>query len=313
MRFAVIAVLLALGVAGASARPGPAVNVNEWAHDVVDALKGWSGDRVVGVEAGALDALERGEHQHEHKFTLLTKHIVRPSIAKSFVKEWLKVREEAVNATGSVVFSLSKPLTDNIIFYGYQAWESKADFFKWIKNSEEVKNLAKWIEEKDVALTLTQLIPIPEYHRHHSGHGKVQLHSQPLRAVMESASDAADTFKPADVSADNSVPQREGRDPTNAIVLTKFIVKPSELVKFVKASELITKAVRQEEKGSVVYGFSAELGNDYTVWNYAVWEDKEAVETHLKSCYAKKFLEFVLDNDVLTTTTILFPIESLDE
>lgn len=36
---AVAALLLALTVVGVSARPGPAVNVNEWAHDVVDALK----------------------------------------------------------------------------------------------------------------------------------------------------------------------------------------------------------------------------------------------------------------------------------
>lgn len=39
MRAAVATVLCLALVAGASARPGPAVNVNEWAHDVVDALK----------------------------------------------------------------------------------------------------------------------------------------------------------------------------------------------------------------------------------------------------------------------------------
>lgn len=33
------ALLLTLTVVGVSARPGPAVNVNDWAHDVVDALK----------------------------------------------------------------------------------------------------------------------------------------------------------------------------------------------------------------------------------------------------------------------------------
>lgn len=35
---AVAALLLTLTVA-VSARPGPAVNVNEWAHDIVGALK----------------------------------------------------------------------------------------------------------------------------------------------------------------------------------------------------------------------------------------------------------------------------------
>lgn len=36
---AVAALLLTLAVVGVSARPGPAVNVNEWAHDTVGALK----------------------------------------------------------------------------------------------------------------------------------------------------------------------------------------------------------------------------------------------------------------------------------
>jgi hypothetical protein len=43
------------------------------------------------VESSALDAA-LGREEGEHKFNLLVKYIVRPSIAKEFIGEFLKVR-----------------------------------------------------------------------------------------------------------------------------------------------------------------------------------------------------------------------------
>jgi hypothetical protein len=43
------------------------------------------------VEPSALDAA-LGREEGEHKFNLLVKYIVRPSIAKEFIGEFLKVR-----------------------------------------------------------------------------------------------------------------------------------------------------------------------------------------------------------------------------
>ncbi len=52
-------------------------------------MQGWSSER---LEATTLDALaQHNKDEHSHRFTLLTKHIVRPSVAKPFVEEWLKV------------------------------------------------------------------------------------------------------------------------------------------------------------------------------------------------------------------------------
>jgi hypothetical protein len=54
-------------------------------------LQGWSGARME-VEESALAAALGHEDEGEHKFNLLVKYIVRPSIAKDFIKEFLKVR-----------------------------------------------------------------------------------------------------------------------------------------------------------------------------------------------------------------------------
>lgn len=46
------------------------------------------------VESSALDAA-LGREEGEHKFNLLVKYIVRPSIAKEFIGEFLKVRRRS--------------------------------------------------------------------------------------------------------------------------------------------------------------------------------------------------------------------------
>lgn len=54
-------------------------------------LQEWSGDRLQ-VEPSAVGSVAHGEHEHEdHKFTLLVKYIIRPSIQKEFIGAWLKV------------------------------------------------------------------------------------------------------------------------------------------------------------------------------------------------------------------------------
>ena len=44
---------------------------------------------------------------------------MKPSETKDFVEAFLKVREEAVDEKGNLIYSLSKPLTDNVSFYAY--------------------------------------------------------------------------------------------------------------------------------------------------------------------------------------------------
>lgn len=60
----------------------------------------------------------------------------------------------------------------------------------------------------------------------------------------------------------------DGRDPHHPTILGKLLVKPSEVVHFVKAAELVTKAV-SEDKGSLVYGFSKTLTDDVTFYSCA--------------------------------------------
>ena len=44
---------------------------------------------------------------------------MKPSETRDFVEAFLKVREEAVSEKGNLIYSLSKPLTDNVSFYAY--------------------------------------------------------------------------------------------------------------------------------------------------------------------------------------------------
>ena len=44
---------------------------------------------------------------------------MKPSKAKSFVKEFLAVRDEVREEKGNMMYGLSKTLTDNFIFYAY--------------------------------------------------------------------------------------------------------------------------------------------------------------------------------------------------
>ncbi len=49
----------------------------------------------------------------------VTRFLVKPSETRDFVEAFLKVREEAVEEKGNLIYSLSKPLTDNVSFYAY--------------------------------------------------------------------------------------------------------------------------------------------------------------------------------------------------
>jgi quinol monooxygenase YgiN len=321
-RFTIVAaLLLAFTVASVSARPGPAVNVNAWAQDIVGAMKGWSGARME-VEESALAAALGHEDEGEHKFNLLVKYIVRPSIAKDFIKEFLKVKDEAEDVKGCNMYTLSFDLSKNVEYWSYQQWESKKDFFEYIMSKDtEVKKLAEWIEEKDVVYTLSQLAPVAFHkeHHHHHEHGTIQRRaseaaSQPMEVLAEILSDAADSLQAwVDPAAEQAAPvaQRSEHEHSRPFILSKFIVKPSELVHFVKAAELITDAVA-EEKGNIAYGFSKALDDDVTFYNVAMWESKEAAFDFLKSKAAKCFLKYTLENNVYVTTTLLYPIEGSD-
>ena len=45
--------------------------------------------------------------------------LVKPSETKDFVEAFLKVRDEVTEEKGNLIYSLSKPLTDNVSFYAY--------------------------------------------------------------------------------------------------------------------------------------------------------------------------------------------------
>lgn len=65
-------------------------------------------------------------------------------------------------------------------------------------------------------------------------------------------------------------------------------------MQFVKAADLVTKAVSVNEKGNLVYGLSKTLDDDVTFWSYAIWEDEAALKKHIKSAYCKAFLKYIL-------------------
>lgn len=314
--FAVVALLIAT-VHCAAARPEPAINAGHWAE----------ASDVVSTDFSYASLAVRSEHSHGHHekedspFTLLTKFIVRPSIAKEFIGAWLKFREVAQEAKGAKMVNLSKPLDNNVLFWGYEEWDSKADFFSFLKEGKSAtKDLIKYIEEKDIPIIINQLVYAVPPHKPHK-HASIKLRSKASAASMELVSsllnDAVesveDLMQPEEQQDSEVASFKEDTRKNKAIILTKFLVKPSEIVEFVEAFDKVTKAVTKHEKGNLVYGLSKPVNDDVSFYAYAVWEDKEAVKKHLESDYAKCFGKFVLANNVYLKTSLLLPIEKLDE
>lgn len=59
----------------------------------------------------------------------------------------MQFREVAQEAKGAKMVNLSKPLDNNVLFWGYEEWDSKADFFSFLKEGKSAtKDLIKYIE-----------------------------------------------------------------------------------------------------------------------------------------------------------------------
>ena len=59
----------------------------------------------------------------------------------------MQFRKVAQEAKGANMVSLSKPLDNNVLFWGYEQWDSKADFFSFLKEGKSAtKDLIKYIE-----------------------------------------------------------------------------------------------------------------------------------------------------------------------
>ena len=46
---------------------------------------------------------------------------MRPALARFFVGEFMMLKERVEEEKGNLVFGLAKPLTDNLVFYGYSS------------------------------------------------------------------------------------------------------------------------------------------------------------------------------------------------
>jgi len=279
-------------------------------HEVVDALKGWAGN--AQAEGALLD--NKVSSRPSDNFYILVKYVVRPAEQREFAKTGLDTREDVKEQKGNVRYTLSKTLTDNLILYSYQEWESKQDFYEHIK-SKAVEPLAEYIKENDIPLFLTSLIPIEgeEDHHHHHGHGKHHHDNSADDSFMASMQElVGETAAPQSfMAALESGSKPEPRELGNVIILTKFLVKPSETRDFVKAFLKVREEVR-EEKGNLIYGLSKTLTDNLTFYAYAEWEDKAAFKEHIKSSYIKKFVKFIEEGNIPILITSLIPIEDLD-
>jgi len=47
--------------------------------------------------------------------------LVRPGLARCFVGAYMRLKEEASEEKGNLVFGLIKPLDDNLVFYGFSS------------------------------------------------------------------------------------------------------------------------------------------------------------------------------------------------
>ena len=47
--------------------------------------------------------------------------VVRPSLARFFVGAYMLLKERVSEEKGNLVFGLAKPLSDNLVFYGYSS------------------------------------------------------------------------------------------------------------------------------------------------------------------------------------------------
>ena len=51
----------------------------------------------------------------------ICRFVVRPALARFFVGAYMLLKERVEKEHGNVVFGLAKPLTDNVVFYGYSS------------------------------------------------------------------------------------------------------------------------------------------------------------------------------------------------
>jgi len=294
------------GVVGTGAvRPEPAVHAGQWAAAVTTSSYQELADVAVG--------------SHEHvPFTLLTKYLIRPSLAKQFAEGWLRFRKVVQEAKGSRTINLSKTLSNNLVFYSYEEWDCMHDFVKFAKESYAAKELIEYIEEHDIPIEIKQLVPAVPFNKPDQKPDEKlfdavsSVAGMSMKALEDFLGDTQDVELPQAVTYEKSSLDMNARN-DSIIILTKFLVKPSRIVQFVKAADLVTKAVSANEKGNLVYGLSKPLDDDVTFWTYAIWEDKEALKKHLESVYVKVFLKYILDNDIYTKTTPLIAIEQMDK
>lgn len=47
--------------------------------------------------------------------------VVRPALARFFVGAYMLLKEKVSEEEGNLVFGLAKPLSDNLVFYGYSS------------------------------------------------------------------------------------------------------------------------------------------------------------------------------------------------
>lgn len=303
MNSIVLATALLAGIVGASS-----------------ALNAEPGQWATAGSASSIQELSAGLVGDSHKgipFTLLTKYIIRPSIAKEFVGGWLKFREIVKEAKGSKTINLSKPLSNNLVFYSYEEWTCKESFFNFVKNSSAAHELIEYIEEHDIPIIFTQLVPAVPYHKPNRTSASVadvasQVAGMSMQALSELINDSQDTGVSEDSVSEGEEFKMSVRNNT-VIILTKYLVKPSKIMQFVKAADLVTKAVAANEKDNLVYGLSKTLDDDVTFWSYAIWEDEAALKKHIESSYVKVFIKYILAQDIYLKATPLLPIEQIAE
>jgi len=91
--------------------------------------------------------------------TVLTKFVVRPSLARFFVGAYMLLKERVSEEEGNIVFGLAKPLSDNLVFMGYSKWKGPCAIKKHVRKPY-VRKFAAFIAKANIPVEVTLLAPI---------------------------------------------------------------------------------------------------------------------------------------------------------
>ncbi|CAK0783289.1 hypothetical protein CVIRNUC_006488 [Coccomyxa viridis] len=94
-----------------------------------------------------------------------------------------------------------------------------------------------------------------------------------------------------------------------AVILTKYIVKPDRSLEFIKAFKKLKEAAMSLKNGPVIYALSKPKFDNLIFYSYVAFECVEDLKEHLKQDAAKEFIKYTAEENIVVFTTPVYTIE----